>query len=87
MGWFDPIRSRDEKFDKKVILNVSKMQLEKDLNKITKKIDKTTKELREMCPFATTKKRLVAKSSKLDAECWERDEIKRRLQIIEEWEI
>ena len=82
-----PVRVDSEEYHKKAILNIAKRQLEKELVKATKKRDKTTEEITKMCPFATSKKRVVAKTSKLEVECQERDEIEKRLQIIEEWKI
>ena len=79
-----PVRADDDTQDKKIILNIAKKQLEKDFVKITKKLEKTSEELGGMCPFANSKKRVASKRNKLSAECFERDEIEKRLKIIEE---
>lgn len=85
MGFWNPVKSSDdiqENIDKRFILMEAKESLEKDLSKLTNKIEKHTEKLRSMDVFSTSKSRRIKARITLDALCNERDTIQRRLDLI-----
>ena len=82
MTWFNPVRTNDENYHKRMILHTAKKQLDKDLIRINKRIEKTSNELREMDMFRDSKAKIYNKRNKLNTECERRDEIEKRLATI-----
>ena len=71
--------------DKTFILNIAKNQLEKDLNKAQKQVDKHSQKLANVDMENTTVRNRANLRINLDIACEDRDNIQRRLDVIEEW--
>lgn len=71
--------------EKKHMLLVLKNQYSKQLEKQKDKVRKESEKCREIDPFKNTKARVTKARMKLQEECEVRDNIERRIRIIEEW--
>lgn len=86
MSFWNPARMGEDKqleLDKRVILNIAKEKLEKDLMRVQKKIDVDTEKYSNMNVFSMTRKQIANCRVKRDNLAFERNEIQRRLDLIE----
>lgn len=86
MSFWNPARMGEDKqleLDKRVILNIVKEKLEKDLMRVQKKIDVDTEKYSNMDVFSMTRKQIANCRVKRDNLAFERNEIQRRLDLIE----
>lgn len=74
-----------EKVEKTNMLRGLKVQLEKQLEKQQKIVEKFSEKARVLTLDNSTPKRRSAANLKLQTECECRDNIQRRIGIIEEW--
>lgn len=72
------------KLDKRVILGIAEDKLKKDLDKVNKKIDQDNEKRQGLDVFSTSRKQRANMSMKRDNLAFERNEILRRLGLIEE---
>lgn len=86
MSFWNPARMEETKqnqLDKRVILNIAKEKLEKDLMRVQKKIDVDTEKYSNMDVFSMTRKQIANCRVKRDNLAFERNGIQRRLDLIE----
>lgn len=87
MSFWNPARMSEDKqlkLDKRVILGIAEDKLKKDLDKVNKKIDQDNEKRQGLDVFSTSRKQRANMSMKRDNLAFERNEILRRLGLIEE---
>ena len=74
-----------EKIEKRNILNIAKIVLEKQLEKQQKKVNLVSESVRQHEVGTISIKRRSANNRRLSDECSCRDTLERRLDIVKEW--
>ncbi len=88
-GFWNPAKMSEEKqfeLDKRVILGIAKDKLQRDLEKVNKKMKTHRENYLKVDVFSMTRKRRAALNTRADNLAFERNEIERRLEIIKEEE-
>lgn len=87
MSFWNPARMNEDRqleLDKRVILGIAEDKLKKDLDKVEKKIKKHRESFTTIDVFAMTRKQRANMNVRADNLAFERNEILRRLELIEE---
>lgn len=87
MSFWNPARMSEDRqleLDKRVILGIAEDKLKKDLEKVEKKIEKQRNDFINTDVFSITRKQRANMNVRADNLAFERNEILRRLDLIEE---
>lgn len=87
MSFWEPARMTEEvqfEIDKRVILNIAKEKLKKDLEKVNRKISKDDENREGINILSLTRVRRANMNIKRDNLAFEKMEIERRLNLIKE---
>ena len=74
-----------EKIEKRNILNIAKIVIEKQLEKQQKKVNQVSENVRQHEVGTISIKRRITNNRRLSDECSARDVLERRLDIIKDW--
>ena len=86
MSFWNPARMEETKqnqLDKRVILGMAKEKLIKDLQKVNKKIEADNKKWSRIDVFSISRKQRASMNTRRDNLAFERNEVQRRLDLIE----
>ena len=87
MSFWNPARMSEDKqleLDRRTILSIAKEKLDKDLEKVNKKIEKHRDKEINKDVFSTTRKQRANANIRGDNLAFERNEILRRLDLVKE---
>lgn len=87
MSFWNPARMSEDKqleLDKRVVLNIAKEKLSKDLEKVEKKIEKHRDKAMSKDVFSMSRKQRVNMNVIGDNLAFERNEILRRLDLVKD---